>query len=588
MEDFPIESPVYSYKRRFMQKLLLTDYATIQPYLDDANYEGYNSNFVTMMMWDHVYHVQYEVHDHFLVMLQDYKDTFFFAMPFCKKKYVKDAIEYMIRYANKHNIPFLIDGVTSEIKDYIQTIYKKDFIYEATPNNDDYIYSKEALETLRGKKMQKRRNHYNAFIKNYPNFLYKEIEDSDIHNVLSCLQHWEHEYEGEESIQLESVGIMYLLKNRDALSIATGCIYINGVLEAFIIGSPLKHETVQIHVEKANKDIRGLYVAICKFFLENNYSSYNYVNREEDMGIPALKKAKKALHPIAMVHKYRITFRKTSVRQATPEDTIRVQELWRTCFIDENEKSTSFYFKYCYQAEHTYLLLQEDTIISTMQIVPYTLESNEIIYFILGVCTKPEFQNNSCMKELMQTILAKQPYQSHRIFLQAYVPAIYHQFGFYERYYLQNIKVKQGAYEKIDSVFAKHISAEAQLTLYQQYCTHFQGYRVRNLTYYEVYLKQRCLAFNETLIGIYNKDALIGYTIYNEDDITITISEIIYTSQSNLDMIVSYFACQEKNVVITCDLKANIYGESRRICSMMTNDEQTETINTNLYINELY
>lgn len=571
-----------------MQKLLLTDYPTIQPYLDDANYEGYNSNFATMMMWDHVYDIQYEVHDRFLVMLQSYKGTFFFAMPFCKKEYVKDAIDYMISYAQRHNFPFLMDGVTKEMREYIQTTYDNAFIYQSTPNNDDYIYSKEALETLRGKKMQKRRNHYNAFLKNNPNFLYKEIEDSDIENVLSCLHRWEHEHEDEESIQLESVGIMHILNNRHALPIATGCIYINGVLEAFIIGSPLKHETIQILVEKANREIRGLYAAICKLFLENNYPSYNFVNREEDMGIPALRKAKKSLHPIAMVHKYRITIKNTSIRQAVAGDKSRVQELWKTCFVDENEKSTSFYFKYCYQAKHTYVLLQDDTIICAMQIVPYTIENNEIIYFILGVCTMPEYQHNGCMKELMQTIITRQPYQSHRIFLQAYVPEIYHQFGFHETYYLQNTKVDQGLYEKSDNISTNCISVKDQLALYQQYCAHFQGYRIRDLMYYDVYLKQRCLAFNDIVIGIYDKDELIGYTIYNENDITITISEIIYTSQSNLDKIVSYFACKEKDVVITSDLKANIYGESKRICSMMTNDNKVKHINKNLYINELY
>ena len=572
-----------------MQKLLLTDYPTIQPYLDDANYEGYNSNFVTMMMWDHEYDIQYEIHDRFLVMLQNYKGTFFFAMPFCKKEYIKDAIEYMISYAKKHHFPFLIDAVTKEMKEYIQSIYDKTFIYEATPNNDDYIYAKEALETLRGKKMQKRRNHYNAFVKTYPTFLYKEIEDSDIDNVLSCLQRWEQEHEREESIRSESVGIMYVLNNRHILPIATGCIYINGILEAFIIGSPLKHNTIQIQVEKANKNIRGLYVAICKLFLENNYSSYKYVNREEDMGIPALKKAKKSLHPISMIHKYRIQIKNTSIRQAIPNDTACVQELWKNCFTDEDENSISFYFQYCYRAEHTYVLLQDSTIIGAMQIVPYTLENNERIYFILGVSIKPEYQNNGCMKELMQTILIQQPYQSHRIFLQAYVPAIYYPFGFRETYYLQRVKVEQERYKKIDHVFTKYISAEEQLKLYEQYCKNFQGYRIRDLAYYDIYLKQRCLAFHETLVGVYEKDELLGYAIYSEDAVTITISEVIYTSQNNLDIIVSYFACKEKDVIVTCDLKAIIHGKSKMLCSMMTNDINTgTTINTNLFINELY
>ena len=60
-----------------MKKLKLEDYEIIKPYLDLANYEGYNSNFVTMMMWNHEYHIEYEIHEHYLVMIHNYKGTYF-------------------------------------------------------------------------------------------------------------------------------------------------------------------------------------------------------------------------------------------------------------------------------------------------------------------------------------------------------------------------------------------------------------------------------------------------------------------------------------------------------------------------------
>ena len=54
-----------------MKPLKLSDLNTVLPYLDKANYEGYNSNFVTMMMWNHEYHIEYEIHDHFCIMLHN-------------------------------------------------------------------------------------------------------------------------------------------------------------------------------------------------------------------------------------------------------------------------------------------------------------------------------------------------------------------------------------------------------------------------------------------------------------------------------------------------------------------------------------
>lgn len=571
-----------------MQKLSLTDYPKIKPYLDVANYEGYNSNFVTMMMWDHEYHIQYEIHDHFLVMLHHYNETFFFAMPFCEREYRQVAIEYMIQYAKKHDFPFLIDGVTKEMKTFIQSIYKNQFMYQATPNNDDYIYEKKSLGTLAGKKMQKRRNHFNAFLKEYPDFIYKEIEDEDIDNVVACLLHWDTIHSTENSIQSEFVGIIYLLIHRHELPITTGCIYLNGVLEAFTIGSGLNHHTIQIHAEKANKDIRGLYVAIGKLFLENNYPGYLYVNREEDMGIPSLRKAKQSLHPLRMITKYQIYFKNTKIRKAKATDKKNIEKLWKICFLDEDEKSTTFYFTYCFKPENTYVLLQNNELIGAMQIVPYTIENEETVYFILGVSTKPEFQHNKCMHELLSYVLTQEPYASHRLFLQAYVPKIYYSFGFKEKYYHQKIIVDKNKYEKMGNVSIRSVSSTQQLFLYQEFCTKFQGYRIRDIEYYEVYLKERCLAFNDKIVGIFNDDKIIGYVIYHEDDLTIDISEIIYTSQQNLNKMVSHFANKGKIVSIECDIKATIHGKSKKICTMLTNDQNNIEIEENLFINELY
>ena len=83
-----------------------------------------------------------------------------------------------------------------------------------------------------------------------------------------------------------------------------GGIFIDEQMEAFIIASRLKHSTIQIHVEKANKEIRGLYPAILKELLEHHFPDEKYVNREEDMGLENLRKSKQSLHPLKMIHKY--------------------------------------------------------------------------------------------------------------------------------------------------------------------------------------------------------------------------------------------------------------------------------------------
>lgn len=570
-----------------MKELLISDYNEVHKFLNIADYEGYNSNFITMMMWNHEYNIQYEIHDNFMIMLQHFKNEYHFAMPFCKPEYYKEAIDYMINYAKEHNFKFSMDCVVSPVKEFIKENYGDKFLYLHTINSDDYVYEKSALESLSGKKMQKRRNHYNAFIKEYADYIYKEIEDEDIDNVLTCLQGWDLEHDNQDSVESEFTAIMYLLVNRKELDIRTGCIYINGILEAFIIGSPLRHQTIQIHVEKANKNIRGLYVAIGKFFLEANYSDYLYVNREEDMGIEYLRKAKLSLHPIKMIEKYRIELNDLKISLASSKDEKDIIKLWQDNFNDEDEISTKFYFDFCYSNEHTYLLKHNDLIVSALQIVPFELE-NELVYFILGVSTKKLYQRNGCMKKLMNYVLSIEPYKDHNIILQAYNYEIYRQFGFNKKYYHQLINVDSSAYDYNSNIYEKEISSNELLNLYNNYCINYNGYRIRSLDYYQRYLINRCFAFNDKIVGIFNQNDLIGYVIYHQDELVIKISEIIYINQLALNDIVAYFACKQQDLIIECDLLGDIKGNSELICTMMSNDIDKDMIDNKLYINELY
>ncbi|UTY38754.1 hypothetical protein NMU03_14290 [Allocoprobacillus halotolerans] len=104
-----------------MKQLTLEDYSIIQPYLEKANYEGYNSNFVTMMMWNHEYHIQYEIHENFLIMLHCYKNIYFWAMPFTTPEHYKEALMYMKQYSHEHNFPFMIDCA---VEDFVANIKK--------------------------------------------------------------------------------------------------------------------------------------------------------------------------------------------------------------------------------------------------------------------------------------------------------------------------------------------------------------------------------------------------------------------------------------------------------------------------------
>lgn len=573
-----------------MQKLLLTDYNKIKKYLDDANYEGYNSNFVTMMMWDHEYQIYYEIKDNYMIMIHTYLNETFFSMPFCKPEFYQEAIDYMIEYANTHNFTFRIDLATKASMNLIKELYGDKFLYLHDDSLDDYIYSKASLETLAGKKMQKRRNHFNAFLKENPNYVYKEIGNEDIDNVLQCLKKWDFSHQIEESVISEYIGIVYLLVHRHELNIKTGCIYIDGQLEAFIIGSPLKHSTVQIHVEKANKDIRGLYVAIGKFFLENNFEGFELVNREEDMGIEALRRAKQMLHPVKMIKKYNIVLNNLSITTATDEDLHPIIDLWRDSFEDEDKQTTNFYFMNCYQKDNTYLLKNNGQLVSMVQINPYTiiLDGQEVpAYFILGVATDKLYQKQGLMKKLMNYILYLPKYSKQKILLQAYTPQIYYNLGFSEDYYHKITNVNKEKYNfKSNLAVIDDFQTKDLLKVYNYFAESFTGYRKRDIEYYDNYLLARCIAYNEQIRAFYQNSSIKGYIIYNENDKQIKVSELIYADFDSLDNMISFLATCDKELLIESDLKCKIEGDCTYICTMMTNFLKNSCQDNNFYINE--
>lgn len=570
-----------------MEPLLLTDYEKIKPYLDMADYEGYNSNFVTMMMWNHEYHVEYEIQPHFCFMLHHYKGTTYFSMPYTSPEYYKEAIDYMYEYAQREHISFMIDFAVPKFVEEIKKIYPEKFIFERTRDFDDYVYDRNMLMTLTGKKMQKRRNHYNSFIKSYPDHEYRALSiDDDFDLILGCLTKWETDKEATESLVSEVYGILYLLSSKHILDIKLGGIFINNQLKAFIIASPLKHKTIQIHVEKADKSIRGLYPAILKEFLEHEYPDYEYVNREEDMGMENLRRSKMNLHPCHMVEKSRVFTNWSVMEKANVSDKEEIKALWLSRFEDEDMDSSDFYFEHCFREENTYITRFHNRIISAIQIRPFKINECEESYFILGVATDQSYEGQGIMGRLMKKVL--DDYQGKRLYLQAYEPEIYKRYGFETSHLQQVIKVNKRSYintGKTDLYLSKN--RNHLLDSYNEYVQRFNEYMVRDESYYQDYLFKRCEAWGDEIRSFNKQCCTVGYMVYHETKDEINISELIYREE-NLDSIMTLLASSyNKRIIVHVDLKAIIEGKAHTEIIMMCN-QGSKYDSEDKYINEVY
>ena len=178
--------------------------------------------------------------------------------------------------------------------------------------NYDYIYLTQDLIDLKGRDFHKKKNHLNYFKKTYE-YEYVEMGSNMTDEAMRFLAEFNSRKEVPEHemamLKMEEQAMEDVLRNIEAVNYSAGAILIDGKIEAIAIGGQLGGNMITEHVEKANVNFRGLYQAINNEFCKNVASQAKYINREEDMGIPNLRKAKLSLRPCKLLEKYIAVFK---------------------------------------------------------------------------------------------------------------------------------------------------------------------------------------------------------------------------------------------------------------------------------------
>lgn len=182
-------------------------------------------------------------------------------------------------------------------------------------NQYDYIYRRADLASLAGGKLKAKRNHVNKFLSEYPDFEYRPLEPSMFDECRRLEILWREERgdvnpvydagnttEGSEpciidTILAEQRVMETVFAHWDALGMTGGSIWLDGRMVAFTYGAAVTDDTIDVCVEKADRTIDGLFSVINQQFCAHLPEQYVYVNREEDMGLEGLRKAKLSYHP---------------------------------------------------------------------------------------------------------------------------------------------------------------------------------------------------------------------------------------------------------------------------------------------------
>lgn len=179
------------------------------------------------------------------------------------------------------------------------------FIVEHDRDNSDYVYLADDLINLNGRRFDAKRNHIARF-KSLFTYEYEKMTEQTAIECIDFTDKWceMRSCRKTKGMRMEQLAIHQMLENFNSLDICGGAIRVDGTVVAFSLGEALNPETLVVHAEKAEQHIDGIYQLINNEFCIHEACNYKYVNREQDLGIPGLRKAKKSYQPIKIIDTY--------------------------------------------------------------------------------------------------------------------------------------------------------------------------------------------------------------------------------------------------------------------------------------------
>ena len=218
------------------------------------------------------------------------------------------------------------------------------FKYEVEPLPDlfDYIYRRSDLALLQGGHLEAKRNHVNRFRANNPDFEYRPLTPELFDECRRLTGIWQGEKGASETIDVERQVMENIFSNWESLGMIGGSIFVNGSMVAFSYGAAVTNDTFDICVEKADRNIEGAFAIINQQFASHLPEQYIYVNREDDMGLPGLRKAKLSYHPEILLcfNVVRISMPYTLHRMTPADAPLTVDWMVRQYGFDRAEVET--------------------------------------------------------------------------------------------------------------------------------------------------------------------------------------------------------------------------------------------------------
>lgn len=294
------------------QPVQLSDREKLLPFYQFSHSRGCEYSFANLYIWGRQ---EYAIFGDCLVVFAHWGDRSIYVYPVGPGE-KRPVLEALMDDAAQRGIPMRLTGMTAEMAAQLQEMFPGKFECVPTRDSFDYLYKIDRLADLKGKKLQQKRNHINRFLDRFPDWRAVPMEEGNLDDCRAMAADWyaqRIQADPHADYRLEQNALARAFDAFVPLQMEGLLLYGDERLIAFTMGNCIRPDTFDVNFEKAYADLPGAYPMINREFvrrLREKYPNLCYINREDDMGLPGLRRSKESYHPDEMVEKYMAILRR--------------------------------------------------------------------------------------------------------------------------------------------------------------------------------------------------------------------------------------------------------------------------------------
>lgn len=390
------------------RKISIDDKRLIDGCLHSGNTDGSSYSFGSLFCWGEGYSVEMAEYEGFVLIRGSDDYGRYYAYPSGKGD-VKKAVDALLEDCRNDGEIFRLVQMLEVNKIELEALYPDLFSITYSRDFSEYVYSVKNMAELSGKKFHSKKSHVNAFFRNHSDVSCDPITGDNISYCLDIARVWLSEKESGFGLDAEFRAIKKAVDNYDALGYEGAILFADGKPVAFTMGEKLKNNTFCTHFEKTLPDYRDAYPVINNGFTKLMLAGYDFVNREEDLGLEGLRKAKLSYQPVFLVDKYTAVLRNDPSRKfaVTNDDIPDLKNLWKTVFGDD-DGVIGFFFTKTVDTDDIYAYKRDGRIVSAFYLIdaPLVIGSHEIkAKYLYAAATHPDYRNFGIMGDMIKYAL---------------------------------------------------------------------------------------------------------------------------------------------------------------------------------------